>query len=70
MAWLYSRQPKAATYTNTLLVFAYLAVIIGLSAVYTKYWSMIWLVGFGIAAMIEILLAQTVIMFFIYIKNR
>lgn len=66
MVWLYSRQPKAAVGTNTFLVFSYLAIIIGLSVVYTKYWSMIWLVGFGIAAMIEILLAQTVIMVFIY----
>ena len=66
MVLLYSRQPKAATITYTLLILTYLEVVIGLSVFYTKYWSMIWLVGFGVAVVIKILIAQTVLMVFIY----
>ena len=70
MILLYSRQPKAAIFTNILLIFVYVAEIVGLSIFYTKYWSMIWMVGFGFAAIIEILVAQTVLMIFVYGLNR
>ena len=70
MVFLYSRQPKAATFTNTLLVFVNLVGIVGLSVFYSKYWSMIWMVGYGVAFIIEILIAQTVLMVFIYNMHR
>jgi len=70
MVFLYSRQSKLATFTNIVLIFAYVAAIVGMSIYYTKYWSMIWAVGSGVAAVIEILLAQTVLMVFIYCINR
>ena len=70
MVFLYSRHPKAASCTNTLLVFAYLGGIVGLSVFYTKYWSLVWMVGFGVAFIIEILIAQTILMVFIYTIHR
>ena len=66
MVNLYSRQPKAAYFANILLIFAYVTATVILSVFYTKYWTMIWLVGFGIAFIIEILLAQTILMVCIY----
>ena len=66
MIFLYSRQPKAATITNTLLIFTDLGGVVGLSVFYTKYWNMIWLVGFGVAVLIEIMIVQMVFMVVIY----
>ena len=70
MMFLYTRQPKAASFFNILLIIAYVAGITGMSIFYTKYWSMIWMVGSGVAAIIEILVAQTVLMIFIFGINR
>jgi len=70
MILLYSCRPKAAMITNILLISVYVAGIVGLSIFYNKYWSMIWMVGSGVAAIIEILVAQTVLMIFIYGLNR
>ena len=66
MVNLYSRQPKAAYFVNILLIFIYVTATVILSVFYTKYWTMIWLVGFGVAFIIEILLAQTILMVCIY----
>ena len=70
MIYLYSHKPKAAFFTNISLIFLYTALIVGLSIFFTKYWNMIWMVGFGVSAIIEILVAQTVLMIFIYGLNR
>ena len=70
LVFLYSRFSIVATFVNILLIFTYLGGIVGMSMLYTKYYSMIWLAGSGVAAMIEILLAQTVLMALVYCSKR
>ena len=70
LTFLYTRIPKAATLINILLIMIYSAGAVLMSVFFTTYWSMIWVVGAGVTTVLEILVAQTVLMFVSYCMSR